>query len=177
MITTQWDSSKHRMNKIQLTTSAIISIITILLVSPATASTLDALDDATYISQDDDTAGWVKLKPATGGAYVISRSEEGTKPKPVFIMIGKPEQTDYVFLTAQEQESIWHYREDKLEEIRKASLPPPPEKKQPNKLASMKWPHVIVKGNKVCVPDLFHNDSPDWQDHMTCTYLGDTHVK
>src|SRR5208337_3083083 len=78
--------------------------------APAMASPLDARDYVGYIKQGIDGSGWVNVSPATGGLYVNGARGPKNTARAAF-MVGKPARQDYVFLTAEEQESIWNYRQ------------------------------------------------------------------
>jgi hypothetical protein len=108
----------------------------------------------------------------------VHGAREQTKqaaPIKVF-MVGKPQRQDFVFLTAQEQEDLWNYRQKLREDMIKAALPKPVVvKTHKNAIATLNWPHVIVEGSKVCVPSLDYSEAVDWKDHLLCTYLESLH--
>jgi hypothetical protein len=148
----------------------------------AIASPLDARDDVVYTQQETHGEGWVNVSPATKGVYVHkpNATHESGRPKEVF-MVGKAPRQDFDYLTAEEQEGIWHYRQkiidDRREAMRIAALPPAATKSVHTQgtLSKLKWPRVIVDGSAVCVPKLEFSEATDWGDHLVCKEVESLH--
>lgn len=147
----------------------------------AAASALDARDEVGYVRQGSNASGWVNVSPATGGVYVYGANPQKypTRPTQVF-MVGKPLRQDFVYLTAQEQEGLWHFREAAREKLKIDAIPPATVKPSHKSFVAnlnLNWPRVVVEGNKVCVPGLSYSEASDWKDHLLCTNLDSLHVQ
>jgi len=158
------------------TTSFLLILITTLGARLTIASPLDARDDVGYVKQLSYGSGWVNMSPATDGIYVYGAAPKNTSRSNKAFMIGKPFPQDVVFLTAQEQEGIWRYKQAKIEALRLAALPPVIKISHKISYSNLNWPHVIVEGKKVCVPTLAFSESSDWQDHLLCTIVESLNV-
>lgn len=163
-------------------TKNIFKIITLLLSSGihcAYSSELDARDDVGYIKQGNYAGGWANVSPATQGNYANGASKPTVRPTPVFL-VGKPVRQEYIYLSAQEQDDLWHYRQSMREAMKKAALltqsavaTPKPVNKNIYANVKINWPRVTVQGKKVCVPVLSYSEAADWKDHLVCTELGE----
>jgi hypothetical protein len=153
-------------------TSFFLILFAMVVAKFSIAAPLDARDDVGYVKQIPYASGWINTYPATGGNYVYGATAKNTGRSSAVFMIGKPVPQDAVFLTAQEEEGIWHYKQAKLEELRLASLPLPTKIQRKSNYPVLTWPRLIVEGQKVCVPTIAFSESLDWQDHLLCTTLG-----
>ncbi len=154
----------------------LILLIPVCLGSAAIAAPLDARDDVVYTEQETHGAGWANVTPATNGGYVHepNASHETGRTTEVY-MVGKAPRQDFDYVTAEEQEGLWHYRqkirEEMLEAMRIAALPPAQTKaaRARGMLSGLQWPRVIVDGSAVCVPKLEYSEAKDWGEHLVCT--------
>lgn len=160
----------------------LLLLIPLCLGGAAIAAPLDARDDVVYTEQETRGAGWANVSPATQGAYVHQphASHESERTTEVY-MVGKASRQDFDYLTAEEQEGIWQYRqkirEERLGAMRIAALPPAQTKvaHERSMLSGLQWPRVIVDGSAVCVPKLEYSEATDWGDHLVCTDVGFQH--
>jgi hypothetical protein len=114
------------------------------------------------------------LTPSNEGVYVYGKVEfDGRIPSKALI-VSRPIRTDYVLLSAQEESDLWHYKQiqsnaqqEELERLAKIDK----QTKANLKYQSIKWPKVMVKNDKVCVPLLNFSESKEWKSHLTCTDL------
>lgn len=143
---------------------------------------LDAHDEIDYNKQGTYGSGWVNITPPTGGQYIYEPElHKGIKSDKAF-MVGKPSRQDFEFLTEQEQEGVWKYRNNAQQALMKSEKPVaklkstgkhrtkfshnscsnPPQK-------NLSWPKIVVNGTQTCVPLVEYSEASDWKDHLTCT--------
>ena len=162
----------------------IIALVIILIAFSAKAAPLDARDSVNYSKQDTYNSGWVNLTHPTGGQYIYDADANKTIKTDKAFMVGKPLRQDFEFLTAQEQEGIWLYRNN----AQQAAINSQPQKLETRKniartykskhphnscnntnIQNINWPKIVVNGTKTCVPLANYSDASDWKDHLICT--------
>lgn len=153
---------------------SILALTVAICPAASSSATLDANDGVGYIKKDTYSSGWGYVKPANDGLYVHGvQNQKDNRPDQVF-MVGKPPRQDFDAFTASEEEGLWRYRHHEqalIEAAQKAAVKLAQSAERKTHLLNLKWPRITVNGNKVCAPSLEDSESPDWKDHLLCTYL------
>lgn len=159
--------------------------IYILLLLPLLGAAHQAIAEGTVFEKGTPpvVSSGVILRQPLNGQYIYKDQTHDKRIASPAIMVERPERADYVFLSAQEEQELFNYKQDKLEEealeaqtqLAQRSLALQSGALSQHKIdhhPHVNWPRVVIQDDQsVCVPEVEFAQSKDWKQHLTCTQI------
>jgi hypothetical protein len=123
-----------------------------------------------YIWRQTEDGGAALIQNPAGGEWAYTTSDLPDGRKQARFALGKLARTEYTLFSAEEEAALWS--------LRQAQRTPSP-KARTRRVAHhdpIRWPRVVLKDGKTCVPWVSFSEGEDWLQHLTCWSREDRRV-